>query len=259
MKIGVMLNGSLRKDTFEERLEEAAKLNIDGVQLCMKTGLSDEKAKEYLKRVEDKGLEISSVCGDIGGYANAAENEAKVKQFKEILDLSVKLGCNIVTSHIGRLPEEDPETYQTIFKACKSIADYAASIGAVFAIETGPEKAVILKRFLDEIDSKGIGVNLDPANLVMCSCDDAAAACGVFGDYIVHTHAKDGINTGGRTYLEVPLGQGGVHYDTYLPALHAAGYDGFLAIERECGDDPLKDIGMAVDFLRDMTKRYGFC
>jgi sugar phosphate isomerase/epimerase len=145
-----------------------------------------------------------------------------------------------------------------MFEACKSIADYAASIGATFAIETGPEKAIYLKEFLDKLDSKGIGVNLDPANLVMCSHDDAAFAANVLSKYIVHTHAKDGIPVGHNGYLEVPLGQGGVHYDTYIPALHYAGFDGFLTIERECGDTPEKDIGMAVDFLRSMTERYGY-
>ena len=115
-----------------------------------------------------------------------------------------------------------------------------------------------MKDFLDKLDSKGIGVNLDPANLVMCSHDDAAFAANVLSKYIVHTHAKDGIPVGHNGYLEVPLGQGGVHYDTYIPALHYAGFDGFLTIERECGDTPEKDIGMAVDFLRSMTERYGY-
>ena len=54
------------------------------------------------------------------------------------------------------------------------------------------------------------------------------------------------------------FGAGGVHYDTYIPALHYAGFDGFLTIERECGETPEKDIGMAVDFLRSMTERYGY-
>lgn len=258
MKIGAMLN-SFRKPTFAENLEAAAALGVDGVQFYVSDDLPDATVREYLDRIKDKGMVFSALCGDIGNYENAEVNREKVARFKRILDLSVKLECRIATTHIGRLPEagENDACYSAMFDACKSIADYAASIGAVFAVETGPEKAPFLKKFLDEINSPGIGVNLDPANLVMCSHDDAAAAAGVFGKYIVHTHAKDGISTGRTSYLEVPLGQGGVHFDTYLPALHYAGFNGFLTIERECGDTPEKDIGLAVDFLKDMTRRYG--
>ena len=259
MKIGAMLN-SFRKPTFAENLEAAASLGVDGVQFYVSDDLPDETVRDYLSRIHDKGMVFSALCGDIGAYTDPEANKEKVARFKRILDLSKKLECSIVTTHIGKVPEpkENPALYEILYNACKSIADYAANVGATFAIETGPEKAPLLKRFLDDLDSKGIGVNLDPANLVMCSCDDAAAACGVFGDYIVHTHAKDGINRGEGKWLEVPLGQGGVHFDTYLPALHAAGFDGFLTIEREVGATPEKDIGMAVDFLRAMKDRYGF-
>lgn len=258
MKIGAMING-FRRPTFAENLEVAATLGIDGVQFYVSDDLPDDVVKDHLSRIKDKGMVFSALCGDIGSYDNPDANKEKVERFKRILDLSKKLECGIVTTHIGKIPEDTSAVkYNTMFEACKSIADYAASIGATFAIETGPEKAVFLKDFLDKLDSKGIGVNLDPANLVMCSHDDAAFAANVLSGYIVHTHAKDGISIGHNDYLEVPLGQGGVHFDTYIPALHYAGFDGFLTIERECGETPEKDIGMAVDFLRAITERYGY-
>jgi sugar phosphate isomerase/epimerase len=89
-------------------------------------------------------------------------------------------------------------------------------------------------------------------------------------DYIVHSHAKDGIRIYekdpeivygvkmdalahlGRSYQELPLGQGGVDFPNYLKALDEIGYRGFLTIERECGADPAADIAMAADFLRSI-------
>ena len=167
--------------------------------------------------------------------------------------------------------------------ACFQLAEFADSIEAHFAIETGPETSANLKKFLDALGSKGVGVNLDPANLVMVTGDDPVQAVYNLRDYIVHTHAKDGINlqpcdrhkiygffaTGGdggdlrdmpiwEYFKEVPLGQGSVDFDAYLAALADIGYKGYLTIERECGDTPEKDIGMAVDFLRSMTERYGY-
>lgn len=49
------------------------------------------------------------------------------------------------------------------------------------------------------------------------------------------------------------MGEGAVNWDNYLKALHDIGYQGFLTIEREVGDDPATDIRKAVEFLRAKT------
>jgi sugar phosphate isomerase/epimerase len=84
----------------------------------------------------------------------------------------------------------------------------------------------------------------------MVADDDPVQGVHVLKDYIVHTHAKDGIKTGEKSFLEVPLGKGGVDFDKYLAALNQVGYKGYLTIEREVGDSPADDIKMAVDFLK---------
>jgi sugar phosphate isomerase/epimerase len=157
--------------------------------------------------------------------------------------------------------------------ACNELGRYADSIGSVFALETGPEFGSVLGGFLGSLDNRGVRVNFDPANLVMVAGDRPENALKYLGPYVVHTHAKDGIKLVkpaegevivgeeaqkhaelarmGHSYLELPLGQGGVDFDIYLPALKAAGFDGFLTIEREVGDNPEADIAMAVNFLRE--------
>ncbi len=149
------------------------------------------------------------------------------------------------------------------------MADYANSLNAHFAVETGPETAEVLKGFLDSLGSRGVAVNLDPANLVMVTGDDPVKAVYTLKDYIVHTHAKDGIKLldkspeiiygiiedeiqSGEAFREVPLGEGGVDFKSYLAALDDIGYKGFLTIEREVGPDPAGDIAMAVNFLKSI-------
>ena len=244
-------------------IRKAAEVGVNGVQIYAVRGelspeTPPEKRVDIRKMIEDLGIEISALCGDTGrGFASPENNPETLRISKGIVDLAVDLGTKIVTTHIGTVPpDRDNPTYQTMLVACRELADYAAKKGVTFAVETGPEKAPLLRQFLDEIDSSGLGVNLDPANLVMCSADDPVAAVKTLAKYIVHTHAKDGVrfeqpNENSRRWLEVPLGKGGVPWPEYLQALHEIGFNGYLTIERECGDDPAADIAMAVQFLRD--------
>lgn len=156
-------------------------------------------------------------------------------------------------------------------EACAELSRYADSLGAHFAIETGPEVSAVLKGFLDSLGSRGVAVNLDPANLVMVTGDDPVEAVYNLKHYIVHTHAKDGIKLGdnnpeivygiiedeiptGAGFEEVALGDGSVPFDKYLAALEDVGYRGFLTIEREVGDNPEADIKKAADYLRAIMK-----
>lgn len=283
MKIGAMLE-SFRLG-FKGGVEKAASLGINGLQIYATDGeicpdnMTDSKIKETLDFVKSHGLVISALCGDFGrGFANPDENPELIEKSKRILDLSLKLECNIVTTHIGTVPEKECETKEIMRKACRELALYADSVGAAFAVETGPEKGKILGEFLDSLGASGVRVNFDPANLVMVSDDRPEEALKYLGKYVVHTHAKDGymlkkkveqeISIGaeakehealmkmGYSYLEVPLGEGDVNFDVYLPALAATGYNGFLTIEREVGENPEKDIELAVSFLKDKMTRY---
>ena len=263
--IGVMLE-SFRLPT-PEAVKKAAEVGAKGIQMYSTNGehapenMTPAKCAELLDMLKSYGLRFSALCGDLGhGFGNAELNPTLIEKSKRIVDLSLTLECGIVTTHIGVVPQDPThDRYKIMQDACYQLASYADSIGAHFAVETGPETSADLKKFLDSLGgTKGVGVNLDPANLVMVTGDDPAGAVHRLKKYIVHTHAKDGISIGHNDYLEVPLGQGGVHFDTYIPALHYAGFDGFLTIERECGETPEKDIGMAVDFLRAITERYGY-
>lgn len=261
-----------------DAIKKAASLGLDGLQMYATKGenapenLSGSKAKELLEFVKDCGLKFSALCGDLGhGFGNPELNPGLIEKSKRILELAKELECDIVTTHIGVVPEDpEHERYKVMQAACHELADYADSLNAHFAIETGPETSATLKKFLDSLGSTGVAVNLDPANLVMVTGDDPVAAVHNLKDYIVHTHAKDGrmLAKGNPEYIygvvhpvpeefkgvryfeEVPLGTGSVDFPKYLAALEEVGYKGYLTIEREVGADPAGDIAKAADFLR---------
>ena len=275
--IGVMLE-SFRQPT-QVALKKAREVGAKGIQMYAVSGehapeaLAGAKRRELLDMVKSEGLVFSALCGDLGkGFHNPGLNPELIEKSKRILDLAKDLETDIVTTHIGVVPE-DPghERYKIMQEACFKLAEYADSVGAHFAIETGPETSAVLKGFLDGLHSTGVAVNLDPANLVMVTGDDPVQAVHNLKDYIVHTHAKDGVRNYYRnpeevyglveaemlaspSFEEVPLGKGGVDFKNYLKALDEIGYHGFLTIEREVGDDPEGDIRLAVEFLNGLIK-----
>ena len=280
MKIGVMLESFLTdpalrvphensgavanygKDSpLKKTVSIAASIGATGVQAYASYGelspenMNPENMKIWKELLGENGLIFSAICGDLGGagFEIESENQARVDRSKRILDLAKEFGCSIVTTHIGTLPSEENAKKEIMRKACRQLAEYADSINSAFAVETGPETCVVLRDFLDSLGANGVRVNYDPANLVMVVADDPVAGVHTLGKYIVHTHAKDGIQKSASPleWEETPLGKGGVDFKAYLSALKQIGYDGYLTIEREVGDNPVSDIKMAADFLRE--------
>ena len=272
--IGVMLD-SFRTDV-NTALDKAQAMGAQGVQVRATSGettpaaLTPEKRRELLKAIKDRGLTVSALCGDLGqGFVSPEKNPALIEESKRILELAKDLETDVVTTHIGVVPEDKSHPrYAIMQEACGQLAAYADSLQAHFAIETGPEKAATLKEFLDGLHSTGVAVKLDPANFVMVTGDDPVQAVYTLKDYIVHTHAKDGRRLhyvdpeilygmvesdmlGDSSFIELPLGQGDVDFPNYLKALDDIGFQGFLTIEREVGDDPAADIALAVRFLQE--------
>ena len=278
MKLGVI------SDCFgasvKNGIKAASELGLSGIQIYAVSGefcpdnLGEDDIESYRALLGEFGLEVSALCGDLGGHGFeiAEEVPTRVEKTKKIIDLALKLGSNIVTTHIGVIPEDKTsEKYQTMLSAMRELGAYASERGAALAIETGPEIATTLNDFV-RAAGDGVGVNLDPANFVMVTGQDPAEAVRLLSDKIVHTHVKDGrmlkksdpvliykcFAEGGIEalnvadfFIEVPVGEGDVRWDEYIAALREVGYDGYLTIERECGEDPAKDIKKAADFIRD--------
>lgn len=280
MKIGVITD-CFKKDHLEG-IKLAANLGVKGVQIYATTGdfspetLDEEKKAVYKKTLKENGLVVSALCGDMGGYGFEveADNAERIEMTKKIIDLAVEFGTNVVTTHIGVIPEDKSNPrYKVMLDALTECGLYAKEKGVTLAIETGPEKAKVLCGFIQDTKG-GVGVNLDPANFTMVTGQDAVEAVYILKDYIVHTHAKDGVMldenqdptdvyhafaVGGVDALnacsgfeEMPLGEGDVDWDNYIKALKEIGFDGFLTIEREAGDNPVEDIQKAVTFLNNI-------
>lgn len=279
MKVGVITD--CFKLPLDESIRLAGKLGFDGIQIYATTGefspevLTTERKSEVRSLLMENHLEISALCGDMGGYGFQIEsdNAERIRKTKRIIDLAEEFEVGVITTHIGVIPEnKDNPRYSVMLDAMCKCGEYAADKKITLAIETGPEKASTLLSFLQDTNG-GIGVNLDPANFVMVTGQDPVEAVQVLGKYIVHTHAKDGVMLkqtdpeiiydcfakGGIEalnvadyFLETPLGVGNVDFTKYINALRGIGYDGYLTIERETGENPISDIQKSLNTLRNI-------
>lgn len=279
MKTGVITD--CFKLPLDDSIKLAGELGFDGIQIYATTGefspeaLTEQRKSEIKGLLKEKGLEISALCGDMGGYGFqiAKENPERIEKTKRIIDLAEEFGVSVITTHIGVIPEDKSNPrYAVMLDAMRECGAYAAKKNITLAIETGPEKATTLLAFLKGTDG-GVGVNLDPANFVMVTGQDPVEAVEILGNYIVHTHAKDGVMLkqtepeiiydcfakGGiealnvsEYFLETPLGEGKVDFPEYIKALQKTGYNGYLTVERETGEDPIADIKKARDMVKSI-------
>lgn len=279
MKIGVITN--CFKLPIDESIKLAGTLGFSGIQVYATTGefspevLSAERKAELKALLKENNLEISALCGDMGGHGFeiAKDNSDRVEKTKRIIDLAAEFNVPVITTHIGVIPaDKETDTYKAMLSALNECGAYAAEKEITLAIETGPENAKTLLAFLEDTTG-GVGVNLDPANFVMVTGQDPVEAVNMLGKYIVHTHAKDGrmlkktdpkiiynhFAEGGIEalnvadyFIETPLGAGDVDFDAYIDALKNAGFDGYLTIERETGADPIGDIKIAKAAIEKM-------
>lgn len=160
-------------------------------------------------------------------------------------DLAHQLGLKLVTFHAGFLPHEesDPE-FEKLQHRIRLVADVFAAKGIDLAFETGQEEADTLKLFLEKLGRVNVGVNFDPANMILYDKGNPIAALRTLATWVKQCHIKDAnrTQTPGTWGEEVPSGTGQVDWKQFFAVLRAIEFDGFCCIEREAGTQRVAEI-----------------
>ena len=187
------------------------------------------------------------------GIVPVQHRPARVAALKKGADFAHSLGLPAIITHLGFIPENatDP-AFKDVVLAVKDVAEYAAALGMEFWFETGQETPVTMLRLIHEVGTSNLGINLDPANLILYGKANPVDALDVFGQYVRSVHAKDGLYPTDPYRLghEVKIGQGKVNFPALLARLTEIGYQGPLIIEREIsGEQQVIDMKEAVTYL----------
>ncbi len=187
-------------------------------------------------------LETIKLTGGIRPDATWPENEAAIRANARIAQ---EHGIRVITFHAGFLPHEagDPVRLAMI-ERLRFVADLLAEHEIEIGLETGQETAATLIEVLREVDRPNLGVNFDPANMLLYGMGDPIDALRQLRPYLRQVHIKDATRsqTPGEWGAEVTVGTGEVDWEAFVALLQETGYEGDLMIEREAGDSRVEDI-----------------
>jgi len=183
-----------------------------------------------------------------GGIAPDATWEENWKNIQATVQLAHQLGLKLVTFHAGFLPhdESDPN-FAKLQKRLKQVAEAFEARSIILGLETGQETAPLLLHLLEQLKRPNLGVNFDPANMILYDKGDPIEAVRVLGPWIRQIHIKDARRTKvpGTWGEEVVAGSGDVNWPAFFAATHDLGFKGDLVIEREAGSQRVADIRQA--------------
>ena len=269
MHVGCILT-VMEEDNVDRKFQDLKGLGISRCQVVCwdRRVVNDEKkAREILEAAANYETIISAFwCGWEGprtwdfydgqetlGLVPPAYRFQRMQMLKEGSDFAKELGVSDLVTHVGYMPENPHDAnYPGILAAVKDVAGYCGKNGQYFLFETGQETPVTLLRAITDIGLDNLGVNLDPANLIMYGKANPVDALDTIGPYVRNIHGKDGCYpTDGRELgAEVPIGKGRVNFPLFIKRLKEIGYEGDITIEREIeGDEQTRDILMGKKLL----------
>ena len=195
-----------------------------------------------------------------GGIAPDATWQSNWETIRATAALAHELGLKLVTFHAGFLPHDEKKpNFAKMVKRLQEAADAFKEAKIALGLETGQETAPDLARLLEKLNRRNVGVNFDPANMILYGTGDPITALETLAAHVITVHCKDGNwppgNVPGALGQEQPLGQGSVGMERFIAKLKEIGYQGPLSIEREEADpvQRRRDILMGVDLLRRLA------
>lgn len=266
-RVGVC-SWSLRPRTASELAEALKRLKLRHIQLALdpiREGRPGWGEIETINALRAAGVTvISGMMGTIGEYYSTLESIARtggvrpdqhwggnLRAAQDTARLARRLGLPLVTLHAGFIPHHAGPERRTMIDRLRSVADQFDACGVRIGFETGQESAETLLEALGELNRPHVGINFDPANMILYGMGDPVDALNKLASRIMQIHIKDAAptRTPGQWGQEVRTGTGAVNWPSFFAAVRNRGLAADLVIEREAGEAREPDIVAAVELL----------
>lgn len=267
----VVCSWSLQPASADDLVAKIKACRVQGVQLALEPLLEGSSAWVGIDaKLEMAGVRIvSGMMGCVGeDYATIQKIKetggvmpdetwpATLTNMRRAAPVARRLGMKLVTFHAGFIPHEaESAEFKKGVERVGEVAKTFASEGIAVALETGQEPAPALVEFLRALDRKDVGVNFDPANMLLYGSGEPIAALRLLLPHVRQVHIKDAVpsNAIGEWGSEVPAGSGKVNWAGFFATLSLAGYGGSYVIEREAGGSRIDDVVTARDLVKKLA------
>jgi sugar phosphate isomerase/epimerase len=254
LKIGIVAESTglpLRKAVAEAARMGARGLQVDTAGELSPDRLTDTGRREFRNLLRSFNQELAALNVPVRLGLDVAENlQPRLDRVRKAMQLAFDLGARRVVVPCPRIPDEPTSPRaQLLRESLLALGPYGDRVGTVVALEIGFDAAEKVKEYLAGFDTGSLRVTYDPANMLLHGHDPLANLAPLQG-WVAHVHARDARSAGlSRGMQEVPLGAGEVDWMAFTATLQVIEYDGFLTVEREQGENRLKDVTDGVKFL----------
>lgn len=262
---------------FEQALDWAAEQGLKHVEVRVIDGvnaaaLTDERAVEVRRQVEERGLYISAIAsplfkcaldpgrqvasGDTFGQAEETVEQHFAK-LTRVMEIAKLLGTTRIRI-FSFWRELEPERYREEIAAhLKRAAEAAQAEGMQLLLENEPACnggfAEEVAAIVADVNSPALRGLWDPGNEAYGGREAYPRGYEVMKDKLAHVHLKDAyIGEDGKPRC-VPMGSGNVPVIAQLGALLQDGYDGLFTIETHfipAGGSAMTGTTMSLNALR---------
>ncbi|QQE13601.1 sugar phosphate isomerase/epimerase [Planctomycetota bacterium] len=261
---------SLQPKDKGELLAAMKKIGFGKVQLAL-SPLVEEKAawESVFGELKGEGYEVVSgmysPLGEdystletikmTGGLAMDEVWEANQEMAKAVAEVANKNDLKVITFHAGFIPHDSSDPmFRKLCDRIVTVADIFKDAGCETLFETGQETADDLMAFLKVLGREDVGINFDPANMILYGKGDPIESLRKLISKVCQVHIKDATATKepGTWGAEVCVGAGEVDWNVFVKVLKDHGYDGHYVVEREAGDQRIADIKTAGELIADL-------
>ncbi len=232
---------------LETALRDIAYCGFDGAELAALPGMASHvgtnASKGFLDQVRalasENRLALSSI--EAGGVG---------ENFDTVLETAAGLGIPIVAIGSGG-KMNDESSFREVVKVVSDAVARAEKHGVKIAVKAHVNAAVYNSqtclRLLREVDSKSLGINLDPSHIFRAGERPEEAVLKI-GKGIIHSHFRDApkaeIGPPGAPFEQIP-GTGKIDLAATVAAFKKVGYDGYLSLEVIGASGPLRSMSEA--------------
>lgn len=232
---------------IERALDGIARAGLLRVELSAIVGFCDHAAPEHLgPRGAKRLLSLLDSYGltavSMSGHADLA-SDSGVSAFSARLHLASEMGIAIISTGSTEVGKDvpPPDLEDRFFRNITQLADAAARLGVMIAIEThgalagsGKEAVAVVER----IGHPNVRINYDPSNVIYYRGIRPEGDLAAVGPYLVHFHIKDKASMKPETWDFPAIGEGILDWDQLFGDLDRMGFGGPASMEIELDGHP---------------------